>query len=254
MSTERPKESELRIFKVFEGLEDGDLEPLCERSRYVQVSDGDVLLEEGEPTESIFLIHEGAIAFYRETGAGDQLLSHLGERSFFGELGLFGLDKAVTVRAVGDSTLIQITYELLEVFFETHPSIRKRFEMSATNMAVALELGRRQEVRIRIQQDIALQMDDGSEVEVRLENLSPGGVCLTWVPAHWMVGERVRFALKLPQGLLHISGKVVWRYKKRVGIALERTLPNHSQVIQRAIRAFLEASPDPLMGSAIYRQ
>lgn len=237
-----PTASDFSSYKVFEGLDEADLKPLAAKSQFIKTADGEVLLEEGEPTEAIYLIHEGAIAFFRDQGTGDQLLSQLGEKSFFGELGLFGLDKSVSVRSIGEGRLIEIGYRALEPFFEKFPSIHKRIENQATNMAVALELGRRQEVRIRIKQDIALELDDGTVMEVCLENLSPGGLCLTWVPPTWMVGEKVRFVLKFSHGILHLSGKVAWRYKKRVGIALERNLPNHTLVIQKTIRALLESA------------
>lgn len=236
-----PQASDLRLFKLFHGLSDDDLAPLCAVSRFIDVADGKILLEEGDFLESIFLITEGAFAFFREGESGEQLLSHLGVGSFYGELGLFGLDQSVSLRSVGDGQLVEIPHKALRSFCETHPSIHRRLEISATNMAVALELGRRQEVRIRIHQQVDIELDDGTVVDVLLENMSPGGLCLTFVPQTWLVGEKVRFVLKAPPGILHLSGKVVWRYKKRVGIALDRNLPDHGMVIQKTVRAFLEA-------------
>lgn len=235
-----PEASDFRLFKLFQGLEDTDLEPLCSVSRFVDVDDGEILLEEGDPLNAIYLILQGAIAFLREGESGEQLLSHLGAGSFYGELGLFGLDRSVSLRSVGTGRLVEIPYGTLRSFCKTHPSIHRRLEISATNMAVALELGRRQEVRIRIHQEVDLELEDGSVVTTLLENLSPGGMCLTWAPEHWAVGEKVRFVLKSPRGILHLSGKVVWRYKKRVGIALDRNFPDHGMVIQKTVRAFLE--------------
>lgn len=242
VSSDLPEVSALHLFKLFKGLGDSDLAPLCAKAEELLVEDSEVLLEEGEPPDAMYLILEGAIAFFRDKGGHEQLLSHLSAGEFFGELGLFGLDKPVSVRSVGESRLLQISYEDLEAFCKKYPSIHRRLEMSATNMAVALEFGRRQEVRIRIRQDVDLEFDDGTVLKVLLENLSPGGMCLTWVPSHWMEGEKVRFVLKLTHGILHLSGKVVWRYKKRVGIALDRNLPNHAMVIQKTIRSLLEAS------------
>ncbi len=241
VSSGRPNAADLRSFKLFQGLDDEDLAPLCAVSRCIEVSDGEILLEEGDSLHAVFLITEGAIAFFREGESGEQLLSHLGVGDFYGELGLFGLDKSVLLRSVGDGQILEIPHEALRSFCKTHPSIHRRLEISATNMAVALELGRRQEVRIRIHQKVDLELDDGTVLEVSLENMSPGGMCLTWVPKTWMVGEKVRFVLKAPPGILHLSGKVVWRYQKRVGIALDRNLPDHGMVIQKTVRAFLEA-------------
>lgn len=246
MSNESPEVfaevSELRLFRVFQGMDDADLAPLGAKVQVAVVEDGQVLLEEGEPTDSLYFIKKGAIAFFKDKGGDEQLLSHLGVGRFFGELGLFGLDKPVSVTAVGEGCLLKISYDDIGSFLKRHPSVHRRLEMSATNMAVALEMGRRQEVRIRISQDVVLELDDGSPLEVLLENFSPGGMCLTWVPPHWIKGEKVRFVLKLPQGILHLSGRVVWRYKKRVGLALDRNLPNHAMVIQNAIRSLLESS------------
>ncbi|MEM9595951.1 MAG: cyclic nucleotide-binding domain-containing protein [Acidobacteriota bacterium] len=240
---------DLSKIALFEHLEPEALSLLAADFTAVEVEDHQVVFEEGGSSEAFFVVRSGALAVYRDAvGQPVRLLTRLHPGDFFGELGLLGNGRhGASVRASEPTVLLRLGKGGFTRFLERHPEIQLRLQLAAAsrhsqNVATALELGRRREVRIRCRQDVPLEIDGGERRTVTLENLSLGGLCMTGAPESWKAGDEVGFGLGLREGVLSLKGRVCWKRDASVGIAFVDKSANHDMIIQMAIRLMLESS------------
>ncbi|MEO1083821.1 MAG: cyclic nucleotide-binding domain-containing protein [Acidobacteriota bacterium] len=224
------------------------LERLTRQAMELRVKTNQVVFREGEPVEAFFLVRAGALAVYRDAvGQPVQLLGRLHGGDHFGEIALFGSGYATaSVRASEASVVVRIGKGDFFEFLEAFPHLQLNLQMAAArrhseDLASVLETGRRREVRIRCNRSVPVALPDGSRVDMVLENLSLGGLCLTGVPEKWREGESVAFGLVLREGALDLSGTVRWRLGDTVGVGFDKRSPRHDMLVQMAIRLILEA-------------
>lgn len=71
--------------------------------------DTEIIVKQGEPGDSIYIIQDGMVEIVNETERGEVLLALRGKGEFFGEMALF--ERAVrsaTVRALGEARVLTI--------------------------------------------------------------------------------------------------------------------------------------------------
>lgn len=240
-------EATLRRVSLFQDLDDDELRRLNRLFVELDVPRDAIVAREGDPTAGLYVVRQGAVAVYRETvGKPVQLLTRLHVGDFFGELGIFGEGHhTASVRASQASRILRITRQDLLGFFADHPEIEQKLQLAAArrhlaNVTSMLEIGRRREVRIHLNQPVHLEVENGDRRPATLENLSLNGMALSGAPDHWQVETNVGFGLGLREGLLHLQGRIIWRRDSTVGLAFEKQAPNHDTIIQMAIRVALE--------------
>lgn len=247
--TERSVEGgDLAAVPLFQRLAPGTLATLAEAFVELAVDANEMIFEEGDPAEYFFVLGAGELAVFRDAvGMPVQLLTRLGPHDFFGELGLFGTGHyRASVRATEPCLLWRAEREPFLAFVERQPVVMLELQTSAAlrqghQLASALELGRRREVRIRCKQQVNLDLGDGERVRLDLENLSLGGICLAGAPKAWQEGMELSFGLEVREGLLPLHGRVRWRKGDTVGIGFEKRSPKHDLLLQMAIRLILES-------------
>jgi len=106
---ERLKQSE-----IFEGIEDGALEPIASTARRAHYEPGDVVFTAGAPRRHLFLILAGQIEVSVDHDEDDGVLLILGQRDGAGESGLLG-DSVHTATGVAASPLDVLELPLDEV-------------------------------------------------------------------------------------------------------------------------------------------
>ncbi len=98
------------------------------------VNAGQVIVEEGAPGTSMFVVVEGQVDVVRSrapdgrllVGAGRPLVAQLGQGAFFGEMALFANSlRLATVLAVSDVLLLEIDREALDSVAAAHPSVHE---------------------------------------------------------------------------------------------------------------------------------
>ncbi len=237
----------LRLVTLFRDLDELQLTLLSRRFVELDVPRDEVVVHDSEKTTGFYVVREGSVAVFRQTvGQPVQLLARLRRGEFFGELGIFGAGRHMaSVRASERSRILRINRRDLLEFFGNHPEIEHKLQLAAArrhlaNVTSLLELGRRHEVRIHLEQPAQLEVGTGSVRTVVLENLSLGGICLTGVPQYWQEGREVSFGLGLREGLLQLKGRIAWRREQTVGLTFDKLVPNHDTIIQMAIRVALE--------------
>ncbi|MEM8997653.1 MAG: cyclic nucleotide-binding domain-containing protein [Acidobacteriota bacterium] len=247
--SESPVEpSSLSELDLFADLPADALGRLARGAVELGVQTNQVVFREGEAVEAFFLVRSGALAVYRDAvGQPVQLLGRLHGGDHFGEIALFGSGYATaSVRASEPSAVVRIGKGEFFEFLEAFPHLQLNLQMAAArrhseDLASVLETGRRREVRIRCNRPAPVTLSDGARVDMVLENLSLGGLCLTGVPDGWREGEAVTFSLGLREGALDLSGTVRWRRGDTAGLGFDKRSPRHDMLVQMAIRLILEA-------------
>ena len=239
----------LQQVDLFRDLAAPALDRLATRCQPMELAEDQVIFREGEPATAFYVVVAGAVALYRDAiGKPVQLLGRLGPGDYFGEMGIFDRSfRTASSRAVQSSTVLLIARESLLHFLDGHPEVTLRLQMAAArrhsaNVAAALEIGHRQEVRIRVSHRATLVLDDGSRHRVMVENLSAGGLRMAAAPRRWREGDEVTFTLDCGDRPLSLSGRVAWRRSDVAGIAFTHRPRGHETSIQRTLRHILTSA------------
>ncbi len=128
---------------LFEMLSNQELEYVSELSRPRRFTAGQLVFEEGELGDSLYVIVSGEVEVLRRDGAGEQrTIAVLGPPLFFGEMSLIDKEyRSATVRARTDTELLHLTAENLAAFRKQH---RDGFTFVVINIARVLSSRLRQ--------------------------------------------------------------------------------------------------------------
>ncbi|MEP7765630.1 Crp/Fnr family transcriptional regulator [Sanguibacter sp. 25GB23B1] len=126
-------------------MEDADTRSLLASMKKIELSRGDVLFEEGQPGDRLYVIREGKIKLGRRSGDGrENLLAVLGPGEMFGELSLFDPGpRSLGASAVSDSVLYELEHGALIAALEENPGVAKHLltalarRLRRTNEALA---------------------------------------------------------------------------------------------------------------------
>jgi len=113
----------LRQLPLFSGLPDEDLDDLYEMAELVELRSGQVLMEEGDPGDSLYIATEGHFEISKRTGERDVVIAGSGAGDVIGEISLLeGSPRTATVRAVSNARLVKISREAFTQLLERSPS------------------------------------------------------------------------------------------------------------------------------------
>lgn len=238
----------LRRVEIFGDLDELTLARLAEQFADLHLPEQHPVFQQGTPVNAFYVVGTGRVSVYRdEVGKPVQLLARAGPGEFFGEFALFNhSENTISARTTMASHLLKIEKQSLLDFLEGQPTIALRLQMAAAkrhtlHAAAALELGQRGEVRIRINRQVTLELEDGSRHSAILDNLSPGGLSLQGVPGGWNEGDYVDFDLRFGNDLLCCDGRIAWINGNFVGFAFTDTSEEHDAMVQRSLRRLLVA-------------
>lgn len=122
------------------------LEELLASTSVRSYAPGEVIVREGEPGRSLFLIENGVVeVLTRDPNGTDVVLAQLGPGEFFGEVAvLTGRPRTATIVATNPVTVIEIARDDLERIGTTHPEVRnvlERFYRQRAQATVEAMLG-----------------------------------------------------------------------------------------------------------------
>lgn len=114
---------------LFEVLNETDRNALVREMELEEHQEGDVIISEGEPGTSMYVIARGEVKVYTR-GAGDKggsvYLAKLGEGDFFGEVSvLTGKPRTATITASQPTALLRLDKDKLDNALAKHPDVRK---------------------------------------------------------------------------------------------------------------------------------
>jgi CRP-like cAMP-binding protein len=107
---------------LFEMLSNHELEYVAELSRPRRLTQGEVVFEEGELGDSLFVVASGEVEVLRRDALGAlRPIATLETPQFFGEMSLIDKEyRSATVRAKTDCELLHLSAENLTAFRKQH--------------------------------------------------------------------------------------------------------------------------------------
>lgn len=122
---------------LFEMLSNQELEYVAELSRPRRFAAGQVIFEEGELGDSLYVIASGEVEIVRRDASGEpKAIALLGPPEFFGEMSLIDKEyRSATVRVRSDAEMLHLTAENLTTFRKQH---RDGFTFVVINIARVL--------------------------------------------------------------------------------------------------------------------
>ncbi|MEM9554585.1 MAG: cyclic nucleotide-binding domain-containing protein [Acidobacteriota bacterium] len=236
----------LRRVDLFDGLDQSELETLGGLFSEEVFASHRRVYRHGDASDVFYVIRTGAVSIFRdERGKPLQLLERLGPGDFFGETGLFeGYKRTASARTSTTTRVLRIGKDQLLAFLDRHPAVAVKLQIAAArrhskNVAAALDLGERTEVRIGLRQRVTLVLEGAERRRVTLENLSLGGLCVRQAPSSWREGATVRFVVVYLTDELRVTARVSWREDDSVGLAFHAPDSEHDAQVQAFLRVLL---------------
>ena len=240
--------SHLKKVTVFEGLPDEWLAELEATAEEKSFEPNTIVFRKDEECDGLYVVSQGGVVVRNEViGQPIERVRALGPGDVFGEIeALDGSPRQFSARTLGATVVYRIPEESLLQILKRHPEIeislrapvpRRRTARMHALMAPAS----RMEPRIWVDQEVLLTLDDGERLDLRLENLSSGGACLSPAPQDWRVRQPLRFVMGTEDKpeLLRVSGAVRWRLGECVGIAFDGAGPALRRRVQEVLRELL---------------
>jgi hypothetical protein len=131
---------------LFSDFSEAELRAVIRGLRLLTFEPGDIILSEGEPGETVFVLATGAVkAFVRNPEGSLRLVREMGEGSFFGEISILsGAPRTATVTAAARCEVLELDRATLDEIAESHPGVWPVLVQFAEQRA-----GSREEERIR---------------------------------------------------------------------------------------------------------
>jgi len=116
---------------LFSELPEDAFIDLLEKLHFRRVQAGEVVLREGDPGKSIYVLASGAVRVVRSLGTVHEVeLARLTDGAFFGEMALLtGAPRVASVVATEDSELLEITERILQELTARHPSVGRSLQL-----------------------------------------------------------------------------------------------------------------------------
>ncbi len=112
---------------VFSALSVDEIKDLSEKSVYHEFSNGQSIIKENDPGDSVFIIKSGSARVTTTMLGQTYELAILGEGDFFGEIGfLSGMPRTATVTAVEPTHVMEIDRELMSSLIDANSGILER--------------------------------------------------------------------------------------------------------------------------------
>jgi CRP-like cAMP-binding protein len=120
-----PKKVPAKKVPLFDDLSQEAFVELVNKLDYHRQVPGQLIIREGDPGRSFYVIVEGKVRIYKTGEDGKEItLAHLGEGAFFGEMALLsGAPRAANVVAEEDTELLEVTDVALRELASKHPPV-----------------------------------------------------------------------------------------------------------------------------------
>ncbi len=124
----------LRQFTAMSAVPAALLRQVMEQLEERSVAAGTVVVRQGEPADSFFIVREGMFQAVKRENGTEQVVNAIGPGEFFGELGLMnGSGRSATVIARSEAKLYALSRTAFEKIVEGSPEFRNRLEHVAAS-------------------------------------------------------------------------------------------------------------------------
>lgn len=110
---------------LFSDFSEAELRAVIRGLRLITFEPGDIILSEGEPGDTVFVLATGAVkAFVRNPEGRLRLVREMGEGSFFGEISILsGAPRTATVTAAARCDVLELDRATLDEIADRHPGV-----------------------------------------------------------------------------------------------------------------------------------
>ncbi len=113
----------IRQLHLFAGVDRQDLDWLFSMAQPVEIAAGQVLMKEGDPGGSLYLVLDGEFEFTKRSGNQEVVLAVRGAGEVIGEMSLLDQSpRSATARATRDSRLLMIKHDAFQELLSKSPS------------------------------------------------------------------------------------------------------------------------------------
>jgi putative YpdA family bacillithiol system oxidoreductase len=132
---------------LFSGLNQSSMGLLMDKVRLCTFPAGAVIIREGDPGDSLYMIHNGVVKVSKWLGDRERVLAYLRDGTYFGEIALIRNEpRSATVSALTKVEVAQILREDFHTLLREHPDLLGRVrEMIERREGAASELAARPE-------------------------------------------------------------------------------------------------------------
>jgi CRP-like cAMP-binding protein len=115
----------LRAVELFDQFDDDDHQRLLDAAETIDLVRGDVVFEEAAEADACFVMVAGRVAISNRSIDGrESMVAMMLRGDLFGEMGLFdGLGRSAEARALEESRVLRLSYELLQAIWEDKPEL-----------------------------------------------------------------------------------------------------------------------------------
>jgi hypothetical protein len=126
---------------LFSGFSEDELAAVIARFRLVAFEPGDIVVSEGQPGDSLFVLTTGALkAFVRDQARRNVPVRDMPEGSFFGEVSILsGKPRTATVTCASHCELLELDRAALDEIAAEHPRVREVIQETYQSRAGSLE-------------------------------------------------------------------------------------------------------------------
>ena len=145
LATEAPGDA-LTSSPLFSDFSADELLAVIRGLRLVTAEPGDILVTEGAPGNSLFILTSGTVkVFVRDAGGDNHPIRKMTEGTFFGEVSILtGRPRSATIVAATACELLELDRETLDTISKTHPRV-----MEVLQSFCAMRLGSASETQAR---------------------------------------------------------------------------------------------------------
>ena len=131
------KAEELQKSRLFEGLLPEEIEMLGEVTQQKKYAEGEVVFEQGDVGDSLYLLVEGAVeVLHKREDGKEHIITVLEAPEFFGEMSLIDKEyRSATIRANSEAVMLCLTNENLHSFARVY---KNGFTLVVINIARVL--------------------------------------------------------------------------------------------------------------------
>lgn len=113
--------------ELFSEFSQDEFMAVVKKMEPIEVPPDTLILSEGDPGDSLYIIASGEVKIYREDQAGGEIwIANLGEGEFFGEFGFFsGAKRSASVRSQEETTVLELSKARMSSIISDHPRVEE---------------------------------------------------------------------------------------------------------------------------------
>ena len=118
----------IAMVPLLQGLSDKVIDQLSNRAKSLTFLQGDLVIEQGEKGDSLYIINHGELTIYK-TENKDKPIAELKSGDFFGEMALLGEQvRTANVKVNKPTSLLRLTRKDVLLMAESEPELKNRLE------------------------------------------------------------------------------------------------------------------------------